>query len=81
MIGAQLFLLFEGTNRVGLAGRCIAAQCKAAFFNIGAAALTSKWVGEGEKIARALFAVARTRLPAVIFIDEVCKCRQLVLGR
>ena len=29
------------------------------FLNISASTLTSKWVGEGEKLVRALFAVAR----------------------
>ena len=30
-----------------------------------------KWVGEGEKMVRALFAVAKVHQPSVVFIDEI----------
>lgn len=48
-----------------------ATQVDATFFSISASSLTSKWVGEGERMVRALFAVAHANTPAVIFIDEV----------
>lgn len=65
-------LLFgpPGTGKT-LIGKCIASQAGATFFSISASSLTSKWVGEGEKMVRALFAVARSCQPAVVFIDEI----------
>uniref|UniRef100_A0A3B3E094 Fidgetin-like protein 1 n=1 Tax=Oryzias melastigma TaxID=30732 RepID=A0A3B3E094_ORYME len=65
-------LLFgpPGTGKT-LIGKCIACQSGATFFSISASSLTSKWVGEGEKMVRALFAIAGCHQPAVIFIDEI----------
>ena len=65
-------LLFgpPGTGKT-LIGRAIASDANAAFFSISASSLTSKWIGEGEKLVRALFAVAAHLQPSVIFVDEV----------
>jgi ATP-dependent 26S proteasome regulatory subunit len=54
-----------------LIGKAIAHQAGATFFSISASSLTSKWIGEGEKTVRTLFAVASYRQPSVVFIDEV----------
>ncbi|ETN61295.1 aaa atpase [Anopheles darlingi] len=65
-------LLFgpPGTGKT-LIGKCIASQSKSTFFSISASSLTSKWIGDGEKMVRALFAVAAVHQPAVVFIDEI----------
>lgn len=69
---AKGLLLFgpPGTGKT-LIGKCIACESGATFFAISASSLTSKWVGEGEKMVRALFAVARCMQPSVVFIDEI----------
>ncbi|XP_062122161.1 fidgetin-like protein 1 isoform X1 [Drosophila sulfurigaster albostrigata] len=65
-------LLFgpPGTGKT-LIAKCIASQSRATFFSINPSSLTSKWVGEGEKLVKTLFAVAAAHQPAIIFMDEV----------
>ena len=49
----------------------MASECNATFFSISASSLTSRYVGEGEKLVRALFECARDHAPAIIFMDEI----------
>ena len=59
-----------GTGKTMLV-RAAAHESKGSLFVVTAGTLTSKWMGEAEKLVRELFTMARELAPSIIFIDEV----------
>ena len=60
-----------GKTMIAKALATFAGSSGCTFFNISASSITSKWVGEGEKLVRALFCLARVKSPSIVFIDEI----------
>ena len=59
-----------GTGKTMLA-KAVANQTDATFIKMAGSELVHKFIGEGAKLVRDLFELAREREPAVIFIDEI----------
>jgi proteasome regulatory subunit len=59
-----------GTGKTMLA-KAVASETDATFIKMAGSELVHKFIGEGAKLVRDLFEVARESEPAVIFIDEI----------
>ena len=59
-----------GTGKTLLARAC-AAQTNACFLKLAGPQLVQMFIGDGAKMVRDCFALAREKAPAIIFIDEI----------
>ena len=59
-----------GTGKTMMARAC-AAQTKATFLKLAGPQLVQMFIGDGAKMVRDAFALAREKAPAIIFIDEL----------
>jgi transitional endoplasmic reticulum ATPase len=68
--GGLLFFGPPGCGKTMLA-RAAAGECGVHFINVNLATVLDKWVGNSEKAVSMIFALARKKAPAIIFLDEV----------
>ena len=59
-----------GTGKTMLARAC-AATTSSNFFRLSGPMLVQKYIGEGARIVREVFELAREKAPSIIFIDEI----------
>jgi len=59
-----------GTGKTLLA-KAVAASTNSTFIEIVASELVQKFIGEGAKLVKEVFQLAREKAPAVVFIDEI----------
>ncbi len=59
-----------GTGKTLLA-RAVARESNAVFIKLVGSELVRKYIGEGARLVRELFALAREKAPSIIFIDEL----------
>ncbi|MEM0231101.1 MAG: proteasome-activating nucleotidase [Candidatus Woesearchaeota archaeon] len=59
-----------GTGKTLLA-KAVAASTKATFIEVVSSELVQKFIGEGAKLVREIFEIAKQKAPSIIFIDEL----------
>uniref|UniRef100_A0A7C3J483 Proteasome-activating nucleotidase n=1 Tax=Candidatus Methanomethylicus mesodigestus TaxID=1867258 RepID=A0A7C3J483_9CREN len=66
-------VLFHGPPGCGktLLAKAVANETKATFIKVVASELVQKYIGEGARMVRELFQLARAKAPSIVFIDEI----------
>jgi len=54
-----------------LLARAVAHHTDCTFIRVSGAELVQKYIGEGAKMVRELFILAREKSPSIIFMDEI----------
>jgi len=54
-----------------LLAKAVASQTRATFVKVVGSELVQKYIGEGARMVRELFQFARSKAPAIVFIDEI----------
>lgn len=65
-----LFCGPPGTGKT-LVARAIAHETKATFIRVIGSELVQKYIGEGARLVREIFYLARKKAPSIVFIDEI----------
>lgn len=64
-------LTFNAFSGKTLLARACAAQTKSTFLKLAGPQLVQMFIGDGAKLVRDAFALAKEKAPAIIFIDEL----------
>merc|ERR1719411_2508614 len=73
LLSAPRGVLLHGPPGCGktMCAKATAREAGARFINLDISSLTDKWYGESQKIAGAIFTLAKKIQPCIVFIDEI----------